>query len=876
VEENRPDPDALLASIRAEEAKTRRGRLKLFFGMCPGVGKTYAMLQAARREHAAGVEVVVGIVETHGRADTLDLIEGLPVVPRLELEYRGTTIAELDLDAILAWRPRLVLIDELAHTNAPGSRHPKRYQDVLELLEAGIDVFTTLNVQHVESRTDAVRQITGVTVRETVPDSILDQAAEIELVDLTPEQLRQRLDEGKVYLGDRAAAASENFFTEANLSALREMALRLTAEHVDRRLRTLRPHANPEPWRSGDRLMVGVSASPHSAELIRWTRRYAAGLDAPWLAVAVETPESPSDADQQRRATHLALARELGAEVLLVAGVDAGTRLLEVARERCVTHLILGKPEGPVWKWALLGRSPVPAILGGSGGIDVQLIRTGDVAGAAAGSLVRRALRGHGRPREYGVALACVGAVTAVGLLSAGRLGYWSVGLLYLLGVIVAGTRLHRGPTLLIAAASALLWNFLFIEPRFTFEIRAPQDLVMFCTFFVVAIIVGQLASRLHERERLEHRMERRASALYRLTHALAAAASTEEAVRSVCREIESTLGLRSAVVLRDPHGVFTGEAHPAGSWALPPREEAVAAWSFQNRRPAGRGTGTLPEGEALHLPLMVGDRVEGVLALQLTHLLSPEQDELVQAFASQIAVVAEKQRQASARRTEEMGAAALQLQRTLFDTVSHELKTPIAAIAAATDQPQPDRAELRNAVARLRRIVDNLLDVTRIESGMIRPVPEWCDPVELAHEACARVALDPRSVRITSRAEALSIRTDPGLAAQALSVLLDNATTHGRSERPTEVRILAADRGLEFEVRDWGLGLPAGFEHRLFQRFERAPGARPGGLGLGLSIARQLAEALGGSLTGANAPDGPGAIFTLCLPEVGTPTLPA
>lgn len=370
----RPDPDKLLARIQADETKSRRGRLKVFIGMCPGVGKTYAMLKAARKRQCDGAEVVVGIVETHGRSETQALIDGLPVVPRLQVEYRGATFQELDIEAILLWKPRLAIVDELAHTNAPGSRHPKRYQDVLELLDGGIDVFTTVNVQHIESRSESVRRIAGIPVRETVPDTVLDSAEEIELVDVTPEQLRLRLDEGKVYLGDRAAAAADNFFRESNLAALREMALRLTAEQVERRSRSKRDAQTA--WRGGELLVVGVSASPHSAQLLRWTRRYAAGLEVPWIAVAVETPRPLRPADERRRTDNLSLARELGAEVVLAGGTSVAETLVRVAREKHATHIILGKPHGPAWKWFF--RSPVAWTIENSAGMDIQLIRTED------------------------------------------------------------------------------------------------------------------------------------------------------------------------------------------------------------------------------------------------------------------------------------------------------------------------------------------------------------------------------------------------------------------------------------------------------------------------------------------------------------------
>ena len=873
TEDTRPDPDALLAQVRADEAKARRGRLKIFFGMCPGVGKTYAMLEDARRRVAEGIEVVVGIVETHGRKETLAMLEGLPVAPRIEIEHRGATLSEIDLDALKLWHPRLVLVDELAHTNAPGSRHPKRYQDVLELLDAGIDVFTTLNVQHVESRIDTVRQVTGVTVRETVPDSILDVADEIVLVDLTPERLRQRLAEGRVYLGERAALASENFFREENLAALREMALRLTAEHVDRRLRTLRPAGSREPWRSGDRLLVAVSASPHSAELLRWTRRYAASLEATWIAVAVEIPTPLSEPDAQRLSAHLALARQLGGEVVLTAGAHVGEALLRVARQRGVTQMILGKPDGPAWRWTFARRSPVAWLIQNSGGIDIQLVRTErpDSAPVEAAGGSRVSWSG------YAAALVIAAGVTVVGLLVVNWIGYWAVALLYLLAVMLGSLVLRRGPALMLGTLSALLWNFLFIPPLYTLYISAPHDAMMFAMFFVIAIVIGHLTTKLRDREQLERRREARSTALYDLTHALAKCATRDEAVRVLVEKLRVAFGLKAAVMLRGEGGEFSGSAHPASAWTPTAKEEGVSAWAFQNRRAAGRTTDTLPDSDGLHLPLLVAERVEGVLAVEMPppSALTPEQRELLDAFGVQLAFVAEKGRLALAQQRAQVLAESEKLQRTLFDSVSHELKTPIAAITAALDQPEPQLDEIRRAAQRLRRAVDNFLDASRLESGALTLNLEWCDAHELAHDAVALAGLGLAQVQFDLAPELPAVRADAALVSQVLATLLHNAVTHGTSSEPPVLTARRGDGFLCYEISDRGPGLPHGMEERVFQKFVRGPGVPAGGLGLGLSIARRLAELHGGTLTAENRPAG-GARFTLRLPLGDEMKLPA
>ena len=453
----RPDPDALLARMKRKEMASTRGKLKIFFGMSPGVGKTYAMLQAARQKQAEGCEVVVGIVETHGRKETEALLEGMPIMPRTQIEYRGTKLEEMDLDAILTWHPELAVVDELAHTNAPGSRHPKRYQDVLELLDAGINVYTTLNVQHVGSRSDTVRQITGAPVSETVPDSVLDLADEIVLLDLTPDQLLSRLAEGKVYLGERAEWAAKNFFRESNLTALREMALRVVAEHVDRDLREIMAEQRiPGPWKSADRLLVAVSASPYSERLIRYTRRLASSMEASWIVANIEGPRPLSQDEQTRLTRYIALARQLGAEVITTPGRDVAEALLRVARQNNVSQIIMGKPLGTPW-FSFLKPDLLRWLMRNSGNIDIHMIPSEEGAQPRRESLEERLARTPWQ--DFGIALGIAAGVTGFSLLIANFIDYRAIALFYLFAVVIAGMRLRRWPTFFLAALSALLWN---------------------------------------------------------------------------------------------------------------------------------------------------------------------------------------------------------------------------------------------------------------------------------------------------------------------------------------------------------------------------------------------------------------------------------
>ena len=862
---DRPNPDEILAQMKREETASKRGKLKIFFGMSPGVGKTYAMLQAARPKMLEGCEVVVGVVETHGRKETEALLEGMPIMPRAELEYRGTKLTEMDLDAILTWHPGLAVVDELAHTNAPGSRHPKRYQDVLELLDAGIDVYTTLNVQHVASRSDTVRQISGITVHETVPDSVLDLADEVVLVDLTPEQLRTRLAEGKVYLGERADWAAKNFFRESNLTALREMALRLVAEHVDRDLRSIMSEEKiAGPWKSGDRLLVAVSASPYSERLIRYTRRLAASMEASWIAANIEQPRQLSPEEQTRLTRYLALARQLGAEVISTAGTDIGETLLRIGQQHNVTQIVIGKPLGTRWL-TFWKRDPLRWLIRNSGNIDIHMIPAEETGRSRSEPIEERLARAPWR--DFGFALAIAAGVTAVCLAIFDYTGYWAVALFYLLAVVFAATRLGRWPTLFLAGLSAILWDFLFIPPRFTFYISQLQDFMMFGAYFIIAIIIGHLATQLREREQSERRREERATALYRLTRALAASRDLNEALPKVLALVKQSFDANAAVWLRDESGLIL---HPASRFRPSSKDESVAVWAFQKKQAAGKSTDTLPDAESLHIPLVTGDRAEGVLTVKLDSTPTLEQRELLDAFAAQLALFLNKEVALEQSRAAQVARQSEKLQKALFDSVSHELKTPLAAMTAALQQPEPDRAELQQAAGRLTRTVDHLLDATRLESGLLQPVREWCDPGELVREAVAASGLRGKAVRVDVAKDLPTISVDARLFQQALGALLSNAAAHGTSDQPVEVSAARDDSVLVFSVADRGPGLAPGEENKVFEKFYRAPKSRPGGLGLGLSIARQLVEAHGGEILAENR-EGGGARFSIRLP-IGEP----
>lgn len=886
---SRPDPDALLAALRREESRARRGRLKIFFGMCPGVGKTYAMLRAAQQELRDGTDLLVGLVETHARADTTALLAGLPLLPRKKIPHRGTELSEFDLEAALARtpRPRLLLVDEFAHTNAPGSRHPKRYQDVVELLDAGIDVFTTLNVQHLESRADTVRQITGAPVHETVPDSVIDLADQIELIDLPPEALLERLREGKVYLGENATAAAAGFFKDAHLTALRELALRFVAERVDRRLRELRSTGPLQTvWRSGERLLVAVGPSPFSTQLVRWTRRMAAAQGAAWIAVSVESSRSLAPDAQRRLEQNLALARELGAEVVVTHDDDVAAALIRVALQNNATQIVVGKSRAARWLALLRGGTLVDRLLRHSGPIDIYVVPAERAADTGSAPLDWQPFE-RSPPREYGEAAAALAAITAAGALLVPHTGYLAIGLVYLLAVIALSLRVGRGPVFAAGVLSALTWNFLFIPPVFTFVIAKFEDGLMFATYFVVALIAGQLTARIRAQERHERLREERATALLQLTRALGAARELDDAVFAALRQADTLFAAQTALLLVGDDGKLV--PHFASSLSLSEKEKAVADWSCRHRKNAGRFTDTLPSSEGFHVPLVRDDRAVGVLVVRVppAALLTLAQRDLAESFASQLALVLEREQLRAASEREKLLAESEKLHRALLDGVSHELKTPLAVLSASAETlPAADDAtrsalvgEIRTATRRLTRLVDNLLDQTRLESGALQPRLDWCDAHDLLNAAVdgVRDSLAGHPLELNVPDDLPLFRADSALIEQVLANLLLNAAHHTPAATPIFLTagVERSRARVFFTVADRGPGLPAGMRERLFQKFQRGDAARAGGLGLGLSIIRGFVAAQGGEIVAGENPGG-GAVFTVYLPFVPHEAVPA
>jgi len=871
----RPDPDALLAQVQREQSQEKLGRLFIILGMCPGVGKTYAMLLLAKQRQLDGLKVLVGIVETHGREDTAALLADLTILPRQRLEHGGRALEEMDLDGAIQRRPDLLLVDELAHTNAPGSRHLKRYQDVLELLDSGIDVCTTLNVQHIESQVDIVRQVTGVAVRETVPDSILDRAHEIQLVDLSVEKLLLRLAEGKVYLGERAAAAADGFFRESNLTALRELALRFTAERVDRDLEDIRRARRvASPWKTNARLLVGVGPTPYSESLIRWTRRASGRHGCPWLAVWVERTQPLTDQEQEFLARGLGLARRLGGEVVHATGEDVAAALLNVARERNVSQIIVGKSNRRTrWKPSLADQ-----IIAGSGEIDVSVVRPvlGRQSVQPSVPQQRIAAGASHRLREYGMVLAILGGLTALCWQVAWFVGYTVPALVYLFAILLAALRLSRRPMLMMAGLSALAWDYFFIPPRFTLEIKAPEDIILLGMFFAVALCMGSLTSKLRTRGVAERRRQMETDALLRVTQSAALIPEINQGLAEALKIIDGVIGAETALFVRRLDHTLPSTSHPASTWQPPEHEFGVAAWSYANKQVAGRFTDTLPQSVATWFPLQTATSVMGVVGLRLSQerdVLDFSRRQAMEAFVLQMALVLEKEHFMHAVSQAEVMDKSDRLRRTLLDSVSHEFKTPLAIIRASIEgmgaaASNPYVAEIDTATKRLQRLVDGLLQMTRLESQVVEPQLEWCDVSELVEGAVAAIAdaLRTHPVRIELAADLPLIKTDEGLLQQSLTNVLHNAAVYSPAASIITLSAHYAEHKLRLSVRDHGPGLPSGEEARIFGKFYRVPGTPAGGTGLGLSIARGFIQALGGDITGWNHPDG-GAVFEILLP---------
>lgn len=887
----RADPDELLRHAMAEEQRAGRGKLVIFFGAAPGVGKTYAMLEAARTERDLKRDVVVGIVETHGRYDTGALVIGLELLPRRKVPYRGVTLEEFDLDAALARKPGLILVDELAHTNPADSRHLKRWQDVDELLDAGIDVYTTLNVQHIESLNDVVAQVTGVVVRETVPDRVIEEATEVRLIDLPPDELLDRMADGKVYIPEKAERAVEHFFRKGNLIALRELALRSTAERVDAQMRTYRTaHGIHGVWATSERVLVCVSPSPSSARLIRAARRMAASLHAPCVAAYVETPAAlrMSDNDRQRLAENLRLAEQLGAETATLKGERAALETVRYARTRNVTKIVIGKPTHSRWR-DLVRTSFLEEIVRSSGDIDVYVI-SGDEAGPK--RLPAPRPRTAMRPLSYVASAAAATAATLLSGLLFGRRQLADVVMVYLLGIILVSLRFGYGPSICAAILSVLMLDFFFVPPYLSFSVSDFQHVVMFGVMFVVAVVVSNLTLRVRLQADAARYRERRTATLYRMSRELAATRATRNLADVAAEHVHEVFESKVALLLEGADGRLENVASGDHAFVLDEKEKAVVDWVWSHGKIAGLGTDTLPSAHALYTRLNGAQGPVGVLGVKPNdprRLADPEQRSLLEVFANQVASALERARLADQAQRAQVEVEAERLRSSLLSSVSHDLRTPLSVIKGAASALVGSDARLelsaRRDLARtieeeadrLNRLVRNLLDMTRLAAGPVQITKEW-QPIEgVVGAALERLEdqLGGRQVTTHLSADAPLVPIDGVLVEQLLINLLENAVKYTPEGTPIEISSRQQSSELVVEVADRGPGIPAESLTKIFEKFYRLPrerggGGGGGGAGLGLAISRAIVEAHGGRIWAENRPGG-GAAFIFTLPISGS-----
>jgi two-component system, OmpR family, sensor histidine kinase KdpD len=887
--DQRPSPEALLEAARREER--RSGRLKIFVGAAPGVGKTYEMLQQARARKQDGYDIVIGVVETHGRKETQALLDGLETVPRQRLEYKGQWLEEMDLDAIIARRPQIALVDELAHTNAPGSRHPKRYLDVEELLSGGIDVYTTVNIQHIESLNDVVAQITHVRVRETVPDSVFDRADAIELVDLTPDDLIERLKEGKVYVPKQAERALEHYFSPGNLTALRELALRRTAERVDEQLLThMQAHAIPGPWAAGERILVCVSEDPRAAGLVRYAKRLADRLHAPFTALCVETRRSLqwNEEERDRVADTLRLAEALGGEAMTVpgAGRSIADDIVSFAQANNVTQIIIGKSARSRW-FEILHGSVVHDLVRRSGNISVHVIAGDELARDPIPKKTLRAAEGAAPfdPWPYVFALAAVAAALGVGELIQPLLGVENVDLVFLTAVVAVAVRYGLWPSLLTTVAASLCYNFFFLPPLYTFTITDPTNLAAFVFFTVVAVVVSHFAARGRTQTVAAHDRVRTVELLYAFSRKLAGVGTLDDVLWATAYQAALMLKVRVVLLLPEDGSIAVKAGYPPED-ILDEADVAAAKWAWQNDRVAGRGSDTLPGAKRLFLPMRTGRGAIGVMGIDSDKagpLLTPDQRRLLDALIDQAALAIERvylvEDVDRAKRTIETD----RLRSALLTSISHDLKTPLAAVLGAagtlrdlsgalTDAERADLlATIIDESERLNRFIANLLDMTKLESGAVVPNTALHDLDEIVGSALRRAGkiLAQHHVELELAAGLPMLVLDAVLFEQALFNLLDNAAKYSAAGTTIRIRSWRDEDAVCLQVLDEGDGIPAADLEHIFDKFYRAEkGDRVrAGTGLGLAISRGFVEALHGRITAANRPDRPGAVFAIRLP---------
>ncbi len=879
--DDRRDPELLLRRIKQEEVLSGRGRLKIFFGANAGVGKTYAMLETLRRLHDQGNEVLVGYVETHGRKETEALLSGLEILPCKNFQYREVELKEFDIDAALARKPKVIAVDELAHTNAPGSRNNKRWQDVQELLEAGVDVFTTLNVQHVESLHDLVAQITRVSVKERVPDSLLENASEIELIDLPPEQLLERLKDGKVYIHDRAASALENFFRKGNLIALRELALRYTAERVDAQMDAYRKsHEIKHPWPATERILVCVSSSPLAPRLVRSGKRMAEALRAKWTVISVEGRTPMSDENRNRLVATLRLAEQLGAETIELSGINVPDEILKCAKQWNASKIIIGKPARPRWKEIVFG-SIVDDVIRGSGSIDVYVL-TGDDTASAEDNPQR--IRTTSAPSRYAWAFGVVVLVTLLARLMLPYFELSNVVMTYLMAIVFVSLRFGRGPSIMASLLCVAAFDFFCVPPYLTFAVSDTQYLITFVVMLIVALVISNLTVTIRQQADVARLRELRVSSLYSMSRELASTLDIKNLITTSIKHIAEGFNSKVAVFLANSDGNLLLVESAKGKYELADADIGIAEWVFRNGQSAGLGTNTLPGAGALYVPLLGATKTIGVLVAQPSshdRFMSPEQLHLLETFGNQTAAACERAQLSEENEKARVQVKTEQLKNSLLSSISHDLRTPLATITGAASgilaandsmnvQACTDLArEIYDESIRLNKLVSNLLDMTTLESGtlVLHKEPHPVDELVGAALNCMEERMGGLDVHTNVSSDLPMVLIDAVLIQQVFLNLLENAAKYAPGE--IEVAAVSRDEEIEFSIADRGPGVSDELKSKVFEKFFRANKDGASGAGLGLAICSGIIEAHEGKIWVEDRPGG-GAIFKFTLPSCG------
>lgn len=876
--DDRPNPDDLLASLNLEEEKSKRGKLKIFFGMCAGVGKTYTMLQTAHAEKVKGIDIIIGYIETHSRKETGELVEGFELIPRKNIEYKSTSLQEMDLDAIIARKPQVVLVDELAHTNSPGSRHAKRYQDVQEILENGITVYTTLNVQHLESRSETVAQITGIVVRETLPDEIFENADEVELIDLTPEELLQRLSEGKVYTPERSKEAIDNFFRKGNINALREMSLRIVADRVDKQLHDyLQLKRIRGPWKSGLHLLVAVGSSPNSGRLLRWAKTLSYSLGANIQAIYVETSHKITPKERVELDKNINLAKQLGIKFRIITHFDIVKAIVDFAQKENITHILVGKPRiRNIISLLRLGNF-VNRLIRYSGNIDVYIF--GSDSQAKDKFKERVSIPSFtSNFRQYLTALAIVIISSLICYSIRDIIGYQAVSFALLILVSILAIFFGTGPILLAATLCAVIWDYFFIPPQFTLHIDKPVDILMLIMFFIIALLNGILTSRIRGQEKKIRVREERTQALYQLAKELATKSGYENVTKVAISSIKKFFRLDFAIILKNDQNQLNAVIQSDSKVTLSENEMSIASWVFKHSDKAGKYTDTLPSTAYTFYPLQGNSGNMGVIAVNHATIFTFGEEQFWEAFLSQISGKYEREFLRDATKKTYIISESEKLYKTLFNSISHELRIPVTTILGASDtlltHDYPDDvriklySEINIASIRLNRLIENLLNMSRLESGRITAHPNWCDVHDFANSVSESLhqELQPFKLSVIIPTDMPLVRIDFGLTEQVLHNLILNATQHAPAGSRIRLKIFYDNGFLTIQVMDRGKGFPESELLSVFEKFYRGKDSRVGGTGLGLSIVKGFIEAQKGRVVAENRQNG-GAKFTITLP---------